>query len=106
MLRNNEGPANEMPLLAERLAQRSETLMRIADQVLLLSRLPLELAFTVRVSLDGVAHAAAQRIRERMAGAGMELRLPPHATAGRLGAATAPESGARRDAPQRVQARP
>ncbi|TME80858.1 MAG: HAMP domain-containing histidine kinase [Chloroflexi bacterium] len=40
-----------------------------------LSRLPLELAFTVRVSLDAVAQSAAQRIRQRMAGAGMELRL-------------------------------
>jgi len=75
MLRNNEVPANEMPLVAERLAQQSETLMRIADQVLLLSRLPLELAFTVRVSLGAVAQEAARRIRERMAGVGMELRL-------------------------------
>jgi len=74
-LRNNEVPANEMPLVAERLAQQSETLMRIADQVLLLSRLPLELAFTVRVSLGAVAQEAARRIRERMAGIGMELRL-------------------------------
>lgn len=75
MLRNNEVPANDMPLVAERLAQQSETLMRIADQVLLLSRLPLELAFTVRVSLGAVAQEAARRIRERMAGVGMELRL-------------------------------
>jgi signal transduction histidine kinase len=75
MLRNNEVPANEMPLVAERLAQQSETLVRIADQVLLLSRLPLELAFTVRVSLGAVAQEAARRIRERMAGVGMELRL-------------------------------
>jgi signal transduction histidine kinase len=75
MLRNNEVPANEMPLVAQRLAQQSETLLRIADQVLLLSRLPLELAFTVRVSLGAVAQEAARRIRERMAGVGMELRL-------------------------------
>jgi signal transduction histidine kinase len=75
MLRNNEVPLNQMPLVAERLAQQSETLMRIADQVLLLSRLPLELAFTVRVSLGAVAQEAARRIRERMAGVGMELRL-------------------------------
>jgi signal transduction histidine kinase len=75
MLRNNEIPANQMPLVAERLAEQSETLMRIADQVLLLSRLPLELAFTVRVSLGAVAQEAARRIRERMAGVGMELRL-------------------------------
>jgi signal transduction histidine kinase len=75
MLRNNEVPANQMPLVAQRLAQQSETLMRVADQVLLLSRLPLELAFTVRVSLGAVAQEAARRIRERMAGVGMELRL-------------------------------
>jgi signal transduction histidine kinase len=75
MLRNNEVPVNEMPLVAQRLAQQADTLMRIADQVLLLSRLPLELAFTVRVSLGAVAQEAARRIRERMAGVGMELRL-------------------------------
>jgi signal transduction histidine kinase len=75
MLRNNEVPANQMPLVAERLAQQSETLLRIADQVLLLSRLPLELAFTVRVSLGDVAQESARRIRDRMAGVGMELRL-------------------------------
>ncbi|HXN05311.1 MAG TPA: HAMP domain-containing sensor histidine kinase [Candidatus Acidoferrum sp.] len=75
MLRSNEVPVNEMPLVAQRLAQQAETLMRIADQVLLLSRLPLELAFTVRVSLGAVAQEAARRIRERMAGVGMELRL-------------------------------
>jgi signal transduction histidine kinase len=75
MLRNNEVPANQMPLVAQRLAQQSETLLRIADQVLLLSRLPLELAFTVRVSLGDVAQESARRIRDRMAGVGMELRL-------------------------------
>ena len=75
MLNNNEVPADQMAVVAQRLAQQSETLLRIADQVLLLSRLPLELAFTVRVSLDAVAHSAAQRIRELMARAGMELRL-------------------------------
>jgi len=74
-LRNNEVSANEMPLVAQRLAQQSETLMRVADQVLLLSRLPLELAFTVRVSLGAVAQEAARRMSERMAGVGMELRL-------------------------------
>jgi signal transduction histidine kinase len=75
MLNNSEVPPDQMPMVAQRLAQQSETLMRIADQVLLLSRLPLELAFTVRVSLDAVAQSAAQRIRERMARSGMELRL-------------------------------
>jgi len=75
MLRNDEVPANQMPLVAQRLAQQSETLLRIADQVLLLSRLPLELAFTVRVSLGDTAQESARRIRDRMAGVGMELRL-------------------------------
>jgi signal transduction histidine kinase len=75
MLNNNEVPANKMSEVAESLAQQSETLMRIADQVLLLSRLPLDLAFTVRVSLSAIAHSASERIRERMARAGMELRL-------------------------------
>src|SRR5438067_401802 len=75
MLSNNEVPPEQISVVAERLAQQSETVMRIADQVLLLSRLPLELAFTVRVSMDAVAQSAAKRIRQRMAGAGMELRL-------------------------------
>jgi signal transduction histidine kinase len=75
MLSNNEVPADQMSVVARRLALQSETLMRVADQVLLLSRLPLELAFTVRVSLGAVAQSAAQRIRDRMAGVGMELRL-------------------------------
>jgi len=75
MLRHNEVPADQMSAVAQRLASQSETLLRITDQVLLLSRLPLQLAFTVRVSLSAVAQSAAQRIRERMAGIGMELRL-------------------------------
>jgi signal transduction histidine kinase len=75
MLNNKEVAPDQLPMVAERLAQQSETLMRIADQVLLLSRLPLELAFSVRVSLDAVAQSSAQRIRQRMANAGMELRL-------------------------------
>ncbi len=75
MLSNNEVPADQMAVVAERLALQSETVMRIADQVLLLSRLPLELAFTVRVSLGAVAESGARRIRERMAGVGMALRL-------------------------------
>ncbi|MEO6796478.1 MAG: GAF domain-containing sensor histidine kinase [Candidatus Dormibacter sp.] len=75
MLTNNEVPADQMPLVARRLAMQSETLMRVADQVLLMSRLPLELAFTVRVSLVDVAQSSVQRIRERMAAAGMQLRV-------------------------------
>ncbi|MDQ6883713.1 MAG: GAF domain-containing sensor histidine kinase [Candidatus Dormibacteraeota bacterium] len=75
MLTNNEVPPAEMPLVARRLAMQSETLIRVADQVLLMSRLPLELAFTVRVSLVDVSQSSAQRIRRRMADAGMDLRL-------------------------------
>src|SRR2546429_1416029 len=88
MLSSNEVPPDQMTVVAQRLAQQSETLMRIADQVLLLSRLPLELAFTVRVSMDAVAQSAAQRIRQRMAGPGMELRLQLDAHAGVWGDAT------------------
>ena len=74
-LSNNEVPAAELAEVARRLARQTETVIRVADQVLLMSRLPLELAFTVRVSLAAVAHAAAERVRERAEGAGMELRL-------------------------------
>ncbi len=75
MLSSGDVPADQMPLVAERLASQSELLMRVADQVLLLSRLPLELAFTVRVALGAVARSAADRIRSRLSNAGMELRL-------------------------------
>ena len=75
MLSHNEVPAEEMPLVARRLAMQSETVMRIADQVMLMSRLPLKLAFTVRVSLISVARASADRVRQRMDEAGVELRV-------------------------------
>ncbi|MDQ6710384.1 MAG: GAF domain-containing sensor histidine kinase [Candidatus Dormibacteraeota bacterium] len=75
MLTKNQVPPDEMPLVARRLAMQSETLIRVADQVLLMSRLPMELAFTVRVSLVDVSQTSAQRIRDRMAEAGMQLRL-------------------------------
>ncbi|HET9847616.1 MAG TPA: GAF domain-containing sensor histidine kinase [Candidatus Dormibacteraeota bacterium] len=81
MLSNGEVPADQMPVVAERLASQSEMLMRIADQVLLLSRLPLELSFTVRVSLGAVARSAADRIRPRLVAAGMDLRLQLDANA-------------------------
>src|SRR2546430_478342 len=60
MLANDEAPADHTQMDAQRLALQSETLMRVADQVLLLSRLPLELAFTVRISLGAVVESAAQ----------------------------------------------
>jgi len=88
MLRHNEVPADKLPEVAQRLASQSETLMRIADQVLLLSRLPLELAFTVRVSLSDVAQSAAQRIRERLSASGMDLRVQLDAQAEVWGDAT------------------
>jgi len=75
MLRNHEVPSDKLPEVAQRLTEQSETLIRIADQVLLLSRLPLELAFTVRVSLGTVVQSAGQHVRERLLRAGMELRL-------------------------------
>ena len=75
MLSNGEVPPDQMTVVAQRLASQSETVMRVADQVLLLSRLPLELAFTLRVSLVAVAQSAAERIRPRLSMAEMELRL-------------------------------
>src|SRR6266480_3949306 len=71
MLSNGEVPADQMPMVAQRLALQSETLIRVADQVLLLSRLLIELAISVRVSLGAIAQAAGQRIRDRMSRAGM-----------------------------------
>ncbi len=75
MLTNNEVPGDQIPLVARRLAMQSETVVRLVDQVLLMARLPLELAFTVRVSLLAVAQAAGDRVRDRMKSDGLELRL-------------------------------
>jgi signal transduction histidine kinase len=75
MLGNNQVPAEDLALVAKRLAIQSETVMRVVDQLLLMSRLPLQLAFTLRVSLDGIAQAASTRLRERIREAGMELRV-------------------------------
>lgn len=75
MLNKNEVPPDQMPVVAQRLALQSETLMRIADQVMMLSRLPLELAFTVRVQLGPVVQSAANRVRDSLSAAGMQLRV-------------------------------
>ena len=88
LLRRHEVPSDKLPEVAQRLTEQSETLIRIADQVLLLSRLPLELAFTVRVSLGAVVQSAAQHIRERLVPARMELRLQLDAEAEVWGDAT------------------
>jgi signal transduction histidine kinase len=45
------------------------------DQVLIMARLPLELAFTVRVALHAVARSVADQMREQVERHGMELRL-------------------------------
>jgi signal transduction histidine kinase len=75
MLRNNEVPAGDLPLVSRRLAMQSETVIRVVDQLMLMSRLPLQLAFTVRVSLGAVVQATSARVRDRMRDANMELRV-------------------------------
>lgn len=75
MLQRNEVSATEMPLVAERLAAQSETVVRVVDQVLLLARFPVELTFTVRVALGAVVRSVADRLRARIGAKGLELRL-------------------------------
>jgi signal transduction histidine kinase len=75
MLLANEVAAAELPLIASRLAEQGETVVRVVDQALILARLPMELAFTVRVSLDAVVRSVAERIRPRMERSGIDLRL-------------------------------
>ena len=75
LLQRKEVPAPEMPLVAERLAAQSETVVRVVDQVLLLARFPLELSFTVRVALGAVVRSVADRVRAGVTAKGMELRL-------------------------------
>jgi signal transduction histidine kinase len=75
MLARDEIPLQELPLVARRLQTQSETVIRTVDQVLILARLPLELAFTVRVSLIAVARATTDRLRPHVEQQGMELRL-------------------------------
>jgi len=80
MLLRDEIPAAQMAQVARRVATQSACLLRVVDHMLLLSRLPLELTLTVRVSLSAVLPAAAQQFREEMEAAGMELRLQLDAT--------------------------
>ena len=75
MLGRNEIPAAQLPTVARSLADQSETVVRVVDQVLILSRLPLELAFSVRVLLSSVAQSAAKRARASLETAGIALRL-------------------------------
>ncbi len=75
MLSRNEIPAVQLALVTKRVAMQAATLVRIVDQMLLLSRLPLELNFTVRVSLGPLAQGTAGKLREDMEAAAMELRV-------------------------------
>ena len=75
MLSRNEIAPSELPLVARRLLAQSETVIRTVDQVLIMARLPLELAFTVRVPLHAVAQSVADQMRAEVAEHGMELRL-------------------------------
>jgi signal transduction histidine kinase len=75
MLSRNEVAAADLPLVARRLLTESETVIRTVDQVLIMARLPLELAFSVRVPLHAVAHSVAEQIRGQVEQQGMELRL-------------------------------
>ena len=75
MLSRNEVAAADLPLVARRLLTQSETIIRTVDQVLIMARLPLELAFSVRVPLHAVAHSVAEQMRSQVEQQGMELRL-------------------------------
>lgn len=80
MLKRDEIPPAQMTVVARRLATQAGTVLRVVDQMLLLSRLPLELTLTVRVSLDAVLQAVAQTFREEIEAAGMQFRLQLDAT--------------------------
>ena len=75
MLSRNQVEAADLPLVARRLLTQSETVIRTVDQVLIMARLPLELAFTVRVPLHAVAQSVAEQTRDQVEQHGMELRL-------------------------------
>ena len=75
MLGRNEIPAAQLPTVARSLADQSETVVRVVDQVMILSRLPLEVPFSVRVLLSSVAQSAAKRARASLETAGIALRL-------------------------------
>jgi signal transduction histidine kinase len=75
MLARNEIPDEQLPVVARLLAAQSQTVVRVVDQVMILSRLPLEVPFSVRVLLSSVAHAAAKRAKAPLETAGIALRL-------------------------------
>ncbi|HYM49363.1 MAG TPA: GAF domain-containing sensor histidine kinase [Candidatus Limnocylindrales bacterium] len=75
LLSRNEVPEHDLPMVAQRLLTQSETVIRTVDQVLIMARLPMDLAFTVRVPLQAVAQSVASQVREAVERHGMELRL-------------------------------
>ena len=75
MLTRKEVPADQLPLVARRLVTQSQAMLRVVDHLVLLARLPLQLSFTVRVSLQVLAQAAADAIREQADANHLDLRL-------------------------------
>lgn len=75
LLSRQEVPPDQLPLVARRLVTQSRAMLRVVDHLVLLARLPLELTFTVRVSLRGLAQAASDAVREQAEASHIELRL-------------------------------
>jgi signal transduction histidine kinase len=75
MLSREEVPAEQLPLVARRLVTQSQAMLRVVDHLVLLARLPLQLSFTVRVSLHVLAQAAADAIREQADASHLDVRL-------------------------------
>lgn len=75
MLARQEVPADQMPIVARRLVTQSQAMMRVVDHLVLLARLPLELSFTVRVSLPVLVEAAAEAVTEQAKASQMDLRV-------------------------------
>lgn len=75
MLSRGEVPAEHMALVTRRMAHQATNLVRVVEHMLMLARLPLELSFTVRVSLGAVTQAAGDTMRDDLEAMGMELRL-------------------------------
>jgi signal transduction histidine kinase len=75
LLARDEVPAEQLPIIARRLVTQSRAMLRVIDHLVLLARLPLDLTFTVRVSLPVLAQAAADAVREEAEANHLELRL-------------------------------
>ena len=75
MLSRQEVPADQLPLVARRLLTQSRAMLRVVDHMAVLARLPLQLTFTVRLSLGALAQAAAEAVREQAEANHKELRL-------------------------------